>query len=256
MEQIKYLWDRYQKEVLAFVVVIAIILTAGGIYYFMQKEQPSSTIGNIVLEESSLEIKQEEETVEQVVEEETINVQVDIKGEVKNPGVYVTTPSSRVIDIINSAGGLTKNADTSLNNLSRKVEDEMVIIIYSKEEVKEFEKIKEIQHETFEKIEEVETKTEIENNASLREEDVLTNQDSVQETVSKEETNQEELNKISLNTAIKEELMTLPGIGESKANAIILYREEHGNFEKIEDIMEVSGIGQSVFEKIKDFITI
>ena len=50
--------------------------------------------------------------------------------------------------------------------------------------------------------------------------------------------------------------MTLPGIGESKANSIITYREQNGNFKTIEDITKVSGIGESMYEKIKDHITI
>ena len=62
--------------------------------------------------------------------------------------------------------------------------------------------------------------------------------------------------KININTATLEELQTLSGIGESKAKAIIEYREENGNFSKPEDILNVSGIGESVYEKIKDNITV
>ena len=62
--------------------------------------------------------------------------------------------------------------------------------------------------------------------------------------------------KVSINTASKEELMTLSGIGEAKAGAIIEYREKNGNFASIEDIKNVSGIGDAIFEKIKDNITI
>ena len=62
--------------------------------------------------------------------------------------------------------------------------------------------------------------------------------------------------KVSLNTATLDELMTLPGIGESKANAIIKYREEVGAFQNIEDIKEVSGIGDTIFDQIKENITI
>ena len=62
--------------------------------------------------------------------------------------------------------------------------------------------------------------------------------------------------KISLNKATKEQLLSLPGIGESKANAIVAYRTEHGSFQKIEDIMNISGIKNGVFDKIKNKITI
>ena len=61
---------------------------------------------------------------------------------------------------------------------------------------------------------------------------------------------------VSLNKATKEQLLSLPGIGESKANAIVAYRTEHGSFQKIEDIMNISGIKNGVFDKIKDKITI
>ena len=77
-----------------------------------------------------------------------------------------------------------------------------------------------------------------------------------EENLSDNETKVEETAKISINTATKEELMKLDGIGESKAENIIKYREENGNFKTIEDIKNVSGIGDAAYEKIKDSITI
>ena len=62
--------------------------------------------------------------------------------------------------------------------------------------------------------------------------------------------------KVNLNTATKEELMTIPGVGESKADSIVQYREEIGKFQTIEDIMNVSGIKEGLFQKIKDYIKI
>ena len=62
--------------------------------------------------------------------------------------------------------------------------------------------------------------------------------------------------KININRATKEELMTLPGVGESRADSIIKYREQQGAFQSIEDIMQVSGIKEALFEKIKDLITV
>lgn len=66
----------------------------------------------------------------------------------------------------------------------------------------------------------------------------------------------EEDGKVNLNTASKEELMTLPGVGEAKANSIIQYREEQGKFQTIEDVMQISGIKEGLFEKIKDYIKV
>lgn len=67
---------------------------------------------------------------------------------------------------------------------------------------------------------------------------------------------EEEDGKININTASKEELMTLPGVGESKASSIISYREEHGGFKAIEDIMLITGIKEGLFQKVKDYISI
>lgn len=160
-----------------------------------------------------------------IVEEKKEIILVDIKGEVNNPGVYEMESGKRVIDVISKAGELTKNADTSNINLSQKVTDEMVIVVNSKKDI--LNKEKEV----------------IKNNASINEND------------SKIVTKDGNL-KVNINSATKETLMTLSGIGESKAENIIAYRDENGLFEKIEDLMLVSGIGESVFEKIKNNITI
>lgn len=74
------------------------------------------------------------------------------------------------------------------------------------------------------------------------------------ESISGDSTKQD--GKININQASREELMTLPGVGQSRAESIITYREEHGRFQKIEDIMNVSGIKEGLFEKIKDLITV
>ena len=141
-------------------------------------------------------------------------------------------------DIINMAGGITKNADTSVLNLSKKLKDEMVIIVYSYYEVKNFSYVKEVekkvQTECSKGINDVENDACIEDDPSSEEESSI----------------------LSINTATKEELMTLTGIGEKKAEDIIKYREENGEFTSVEDIKNVKGIGDSLFEKIKDYITL
>ena len=73
-----------------------------------------------------------------VIEKEKKTVFVDIKGAINNPGVYEVDYDSRIIDVIKEAGDLTDEADTSILNLSKKVEDEMYIIIYTKDEMKEY----------------------------------------------------------------------------------------------------------------------
>lgn len=147
----------------------------------------------------------------------------------------------RVIDVIEKAGGLTQIADTTVINLSKKVSDEMVIIIYSVAEVTNYQKTKEKEEQTLKIC--TDNEKEIKNDACIN---------------SKEESKKDSSSpgKININSATKEELMTISGIGEAKAESIIKYRNEHGNFQKIEEIKEVNGIGDGVFAKIKENITI
>ena len=167
---------------------------------------------------------------------------VYIKGQVLNPGVYKVYENTRVIDVINMAGGLLDNSDTSKINLAKKVKDEMVIIIYSKEEIKKNE-IKEVKIDySF-------------NDALINDKDVLTNDNKISNSNTSNSNISKENKLVNINTCTKEELLTLSGIGESKANAIISYREENGGFKTIEDLLNVSGIGNSIYEKIKNYIT-
>ncbi len=201
----------------------------------------------IIFNKDSEEIQLEEEiikTEENILEEEKIVseiVKVDIKGAVKNPGVYEVEENSRVSDVIDISGGLTNEADTSVINLSKNVIDEMVIIIYTKDEIEEMKKgstsIKYIEKECI--------CPKLENDACIENsiDNVLDNNSS--------STN----GKISLNNASLDELMTLDGIGEKKAQAIIEYRKKH-SFKSIEEILEVDGIGTATYEKIKDRLTI
>lgn len=174
--------------------------------------------------------KKDNEKDDEVKEEvnDKKKVIVDIKGSIVNPGVYEVDRTSRVMDVISLAGGLLEDADTSLINLAKVVSDEMTIIIYSKEEV------------SSDKEECLCDCPLINNDACIKEED----------------TKVEEDNYVNINTCSKEELMSINGIGEAKAKAIIDYREKNGNFNTIEDIRNVSGIGDALFEKIKVYITV
>ena len=171
--------------------------------------------------------------------EKNTKYNIDIKGAIKNPGVYKVDSTLTVNDVIKIAGGLTKEADTSLINLAKKISDEMVIIIYTKEEVKKSNVV-----DTVIKVVEKECVCpNIENDGCLNTE--------IKDNI----TNKTESSLININTATKEELLTINGIGESKANNIIKYREEFGNFKSIEDIKNVDGIGDNLYETIKIYIT-
>lgn len=161
---------------------------------------------------------------------ENVSFYVDVKGSVKNPGVYEFNENDRVIDAIELAGGLTKNANTSNINLSQKLTSEMVIYVYSNSEIKN-------------------------NNNKLSCDTICeTNIIEVNNCITNDNNSNNSL--ININTATISDLTTISGIGESKAKNIIDYREKNGKFKSIEDLKNISGIGEALFEKIKDKITI
>lgn len=186
--------------------------------------------------------------INEAIEDNANKIKIDIKGQVNNPGVYELEESSRVIDAVNVAGGLTDIANTSLINLSKKLEDQMVIIIYSNEEVLNS-NVKEIET-VFKVIEKECNCPNIKNDSCINTE--LDNSSTEKNNSDNKENN---IGIVNINTASVEELMTLPSVGESKANAIIEYREKN-KFTTIEDIKNVSGIGDALFEKIKEYITV
>lgn len=180
------------------------------------------TIDNINKEEYNSEIFKEKN-------ENKETCTVDIKGAIKMPGVYQSDCNKYVGDIITLAGGLAENANTKYTNLAKKIIDEMVIIIYTNEEIINLEK-----SDNFECV-----CPEIKNDACL--------------TNSSDKNNDGDL--ININTANISELMKINGIGETRAKAIVEYRNIHGLFKKVEDILNVSGIGEALYEQIKIYIT-
>lgn len=166
------------------------------------------------------------------------NIKVEIKGAVINPGVYTLNKDSTISELVKKASGLESNADISVTNMAKRLEDEDVVIIYSKDEINEMKK-----GNTSVKYVDKECMCPMINNVSLFDE-AVTNLDGIII----------DTGKVSLNSATKEELMTLPGIGESKANLIIEYRENNNGFKTTEEIMNVKGIGKSMYEKIKGYI--
>lgn len=235
MEKIIKIYDKYKLYI--YIVVIFILVIISFIYLYFKIDNKKVVI-DTKNDDTLISQKKEEEVIEEYY-------YVDIKGQVINPGVYKANTNSIVDDIIKLAGGLKKEADISLINLSKKIKDEMVIIIFSKEEVKSFKKDEE---KIVTVIEKCECKDTIVNDACIDKDNTNILIPDKEEAVS--------TGKVSINRATKEELMSLTGIGESKAEDIILYRNTKGLFVKIEDIMNVSGIGEVLFAKIKENITV
>lgn len=160
-----------------------------------------------------------------IEEAEIEEVPIYICGEVKNPGVYYVSTHAIINDIVEKSGGFTDEANQMAVNLaSQIVPNEKIIVPKIGEEIDKL-------------IDSYDNRERIESSSV-----------SPQATI-----NQNPL--INLNTATKEQLMTLNGIGEVKAAAIIAYRQEKGVFSSVDELKNISGIGDKTFEKIKQFIT-
>ena len=219
-----------------YVIVILIIAVTTTLVIINNQNNKEEIIAEPI---EQVEIKEEPK-------EEIKKIKDDIKGEVKKPGVYELNLGSRVYDAIKASGDLTENADTTLLNLSKNLTDEMVIIVYNKYEIEKLKKDLTTTQTVIKYIEKECSCPDTINDACMKKAET---KETAKETASKD-------NKISINTGTLEELQTIPGIGESKAKAIIEYREKNGNFKNIEEIKNISGIGESTFDKFKEYITI
>lgn len=144
-------------------------------------------------------------------------IYVDIKGAVKVPGIYQLKNQQRIWDALALAGGVSEDADTAQVNYAQKVKDQMIIYVPKKGEA------------------------------------VAQSLETLQESAPAQQ-NQEE--KINLNTATEAELQTISGIGAKKAQEIIRFRDEQGPFKTVEELKNVPGIGEKTVERLKDMLTV
>ena len=154
--------------------------------------------------------------------EESEFLTVDVKGAVKNPGIYQLKKTSRINDAIQKAGGLTTDADSKSINLAQKLTDEAVVYVATMGE----------------------------NAASVSSN---TGQSSTSGT---SEVASQKGNKVNLNTADLSELQTISGIGQKRAQDILEYREANGKFNSVDDLKNVSGVGAKTLEKLKEYVTV
>lgn len=168
---------------------------------------------------SYLEVSNEEAIQANIIEQENTKIVVHIIGQVINQGIVKLEEGARVIDAIEAAGGATKEANLEKVNLAYILEDGSKLYIPSINDKEE------------------------------EEYSIISN------TSGQKDTEKKTL-RVNINTATSEELQRLPGIGEAMAIRIITYRKENGKFSKIEDLKEVSGIGEAKFNNIKSYIYI
>lgn len=226
MEKISY----YKKYLI--LVFCLLLLAASTIAFFKLNNEKTEVEDNLV---ANNEIITKE--VSEVAKQAEVKLYIDIKGSVKKPGVYEFTQGDRIIDAINKAGGLTKNATTNNLNLSKKLANEMVIYVFNKNELTTTKAFEQVNNVAECKCETIEVNNCVDKNTT-------------------NESTNNETTKININTDSKEKLMTISGIGPSKADAIIEYRTKNGNFKTTEDIINVSGISKTIYDKIKDTITV
>lgn len=243
----------YLSYVIVFLLILLLILFFLILGKTKKEENVSSLDTSIIAkEEEGEEEKEEEPMKENVLDLVPASFKVDIKGAVKSPGVYEAQQGMVVQDIIALAGGLKSNASTQFINLAYKVSDQMVIRILTTTEVKELDNdLKETCV-----CPSVDTSScDKESLLIIPEENTSKEENKNSEPSKEENTNKEESKSlVSINKATLEELMTLSGIGEAKAKAILAYREQNGPFQTLEDLKKVSGIGDAVYQKIKDSI--
>ena len=221
-------WIEKIKEYKLFLGLAAVGLVIGGLFLFWPKQPPQAPETVISqLEMVDQETSPKEDTSlpsssQQKSEEKTDSshdkIMVDVKGAVRQAGVYELPVGSRVYDAVQKAGGMTDEANNQSVNLAQKLEDESIVYV-----AKNGEEIAPVA------------------SASAG-------------TTSGEKQSKD--GKVNLNTATEAELQTISGIGQKRAQDIIAYREEKGKFQSVDELKNVSGIGQKTLEKLKEHVTV
>lgn len=245
MQKIKNVFD-YYFNLICFCLLI-FLLTGVFVLIFEEYKPTKQTKDISIVKENSKEV-----AALDTKEIESKNIKVDIKGAVKKPGVYEISSDSNVFDLIKLAGGITKNADTSNLNLSKIITDQSVIKVYTKSELKKLNNNTTNNIATECNCDDYNIDECNKTSASV----ILNDPTPNESTLDIDTPSDEKSGLISINNATKEQLMTLSSIGEAKATAIIEYRTKNGKFTEINQIKNVSGIGDALFEKIKDFISL
>lgn len=229
-----YEFHKKQKIIIA---IIGSMLIIAVLYYIYTKEENENVIS---AEENVIEnIIADAEESEETTKEEINKIIVHVSGAVNKEGIVELEENSRIADAISQAEGLKENADTKNINLAFKLEDGMKIYI-----------------PTIEESQKANEQNQKENVIDETSKYVTSSGGVIQEQQTNENVDAKKSEKININTATQTELETLPGIGPSTSLKIVNYREENGKFKSIEEIKEVSGIGDAKYENIKDLICV
>lgn len=199
------------------IIILALVVLAIILYNFATRLDIFDKSEDFSIENTNLVVSESSNTKKEVPLEEKAKIKIYITGEVVSPGVYELEENSRVEDAIHAAGGLTEKAVLTNVNLAYVLEDAAKIYIPN------------------------------------------SNDDEDTGIISSEISSSTPSNKnqkININKANAQDLESVPGIGPSTAEKIVTYRNENGKFSSIDDLKNVTGIGEKKFESIKDYISI
>lgn len=218
-------WSAREKKLFVISGMLILLLLSSWAYYFFageeDKEPPLPAGADVMLDVEKGQLTVENETEEKDAEKKQVKkpemIVIDVKGAVKKPGVIEIEKDARVHEAVRIAGGFTDEADQNQINQAAKLNDGMVLYIP-------------------EKGEEIPAEFQT-GNPSLG-------------------SGEASGGKININTATAEQLQSLNGIGPAKAQDIVRYRETHGGFERAEELLNVSGIGEKTLQRLRSSIIV
>lgn len=218
VEQLQSLWEEHRSQIY---VVIGLVLAVG--FWWWHTHQPvTDAVGATSQSSAYSATSAVTSSLATSTENGSGRVWVDVKGAVNKPGVYHLKKGARVQEAIAAAGSQTSLADLNQVNLAKELQDQQVVYVPAQGE----------------KVADATTATTGTTDATS-----ATSQSGQGDSV-------------NLNTATKEQLQTIDGIGDKKADKIIAYRQEHGGFKTVEDLKNVDGFGDKTVAKIKDRLAV
>lgn len=218
----------HRKKAVTMAVIVLLVIVSMIAYIIKQSAGESFLLQSEMI--SEIDTEEDGEIIPDTYPEAEMTLVVDVAGEVNLPSVYVFSQGARVYEAIDAAGGLTASADTRNTNLAAPLIDGTKLFIPS---------TKDVENEIKKTGEEPGSEQISNNTYSIN-----------------RETSSSKSVLININTADSNELQRLTGVGPVTAEKIIAYRSEYGKFSKIEDLMNVSGIGEKTFEKLRNYIIV
>lgn len=228
---IQQLLERLKHPNYQWGMIILILIVLGIGWYFIQDNQTSDVKVETTTISNEKQVTESVDVTSSETKEISKKIYVDVKGAVHHPGMYAMESNDRLYDCIQKAGGLKKEADDKRIDYAQKVSDQMTIYVPTHQEKKI-------------SVTRMPKTLDDRRNATPHS----------MESYTPPEGKGVDGHKINLNQADISQLQTISGIGEKRAQDIIEYRHQKGGFKSIDELKEISGIGDKTFEKLKDAV--